>query len=110
MMLNRDEFVSILTSVSEKVGDSEEIMESLKRIQEDYDERVKNETEAYDADGVSYKEKYDNAQRRYRERFFTSGEEVKEDQYEDIKKDSSKLTFESLFENREGDYKKGRKE
>lgn len=109
-MLNRDEFVSILTSVSEKLGDSEEVMDSLKKIQEDYDERIKNETEAYDADGVSYKEKYDNVQRRYRERFFTSGEKVKEDQYEDIKKDSSKLTFESLFENREGDYMKGRKE
>ena len=96
-MLTKDEFVSILTNVSEKVGDSEEVMNDLKRIQE-----------AFDVDGVSYKEKYDNAQRRYRERFFTSGEEVKDDQEEDIRKDSSKLTFDSLFENREGDYKKGR--
>lgn len=107
-MLTKDEFVGILTNVSEKVGDSEEIMNDLKRIQEDFDERVEKSAEAFDADGISYKEKYDNAQRRYRERFFTSSEEVKEDQYEDIKKDSSKLTFDSLFENREGDYKKGR--
>ena len=107
-MLTKDEFVGILTNVSEKVGDSEEIMNDLKRIQEDFDERVEKSAEAFDTDGVSYKEKYDNAQRRYRERFFTSSEEVKEDQYEDIKKDNSKLTFDSLFENREGDYKKGK--
>lgn len=107
-MLTKDEFVSILTNVSEKVGDSEEVMNDLKRIQEDFDERVEKTAEAFDVDGVSYKEKYDNAQRRYRERFFTSGEEVKDDQEEDIRKDSSKLTFDSLFENRESDYKKGR--
>ena len=107
-MLTKDEFISILTNVSEKVGDSEEVMNDLKRIQEDFDERVEKAAEAFDVDGVSYKEKYDNVQRRYRERFFTSSEEVKEDQYEDIKKDSSKLTFDSLFSNREGDYKKGR--
>ena len=67
---------------------------------------VYGQTDVFDSDGVRWSEKYDNMRRRYRERFFSSPDEAKDDQLEDIDKDdgSAEMTFESLFDEREGDY------
>lgn len=41
--------------------------------------------------------------KRYRERFFGSREEVKEEQEEDVKDDGKVRSFDTLFEEREGE-------
>ena len=41
--------------------------------------------------------------KRYRERFFGTREEVKEEQEEDVKDDGKTRSFETLFEEREGE-------
>lgn len=40
--------------------------------------------------------------KKYRDRFFGTGEEVKEEQEEDVKDDSEVKTFDELFKEREG--------
>lgn len=45
---------------------------------------------------------YEELRRKYIERFFSSPEEVKEDQEEDVKRDGEEQSFESLFKEREG--------
>lgn len=112
--MTSEELRTVLASISEKTGDDDEIMESLRSIQTAFDERdavvndpVYNESDVYDEDGVRWSEKYDNMKKRYRDRFFSSIDEAIEDQEEDIEKDDSSTvtSFEELFEEREGDYK-----
>lgn len=45
---------------------------------------------------------YEDLRRKYIERFFSSPEEAKEDQEEDVKRDGEEQSFESLFKEREG--------
>ena len=121
MALTRDEYVELLKHISETGGDTDDMMEALKRLQDDFDEREgmlrelgesrDKETftndDVFDKDGVKWSEKYDDMRRRYRDRFFTSGSAVIEAQEEDIEKDtdSTKMSYDDLFEDREGDYK-----
>lgn len=49
-----------------------------------------------------WKGKYYEMRERYAKRFFTTPEEVKIEQEEDVKRDGTKQTFEELFERREG--------
>lgn len=121
MALTRDEYVELLKHISETGGDTDDMLEALKRLQDDFDEREgmlrelgesrDKETftndDVFDKDGVKWSEKYDDMRRRYRDRFFTSGTAVIEAQEEDIEKDtdSTKMSYDDLFEDREGDYK-----
>lgn len=121
MALTRDEYVELLKHISETGGDTDDMLEALKRLQDDFDEREgmlrelgesrDKETftndDVFDKDGVKWSEKYDDMRRRYRDRFFTSGSAVIEAQEEDIEKDtdSTKMSYDDLFEDREGDYK-----
>lgn len=121
MALTRDEYVELLKHISETGGDTDDMLEALKRLQDDFDEREgmlrelgesrDKETftndDVFDKDGVKWSEKYDDMRRRYRDRFFTSGPAVIETQEEDIEKDtdSTKMSYDDLFEDREGDYK-----
>lgn len=121
MALTRDEYVELLKRISATGGDTDEMLEDLKKLQDDYDERegmlkelgeskdktVYTDDDVMDKDGVKWSEKYDDMRRRYRDRFFGSAYETKEDQLTDIEKDdrSTKMTFDELFRDREGDYK-----
>lgn len=121
MALTRDEYVELLKHISETGGDTDDMLEALKRLQDDFDEREgmlrelgesrDKETftndDVFDKDGVKWSEKYDDMRRRYRDRFFTTGTAVIEAQEEDIEKDSdsTKMSYDDLFEDREGDYK-----
>lgn len=121
MALTRDEYVELLKHISETGGDTDDMLEALKRLQDDFDEREgmlrelgesrDKETftndDVFDKDGVKWSEKYDDMRRRYRDRFFTSGSAMIEAQEEDIEKDtdSTKMSYDDLFEDREGDYK-----
>ena len=108
--MTRDAFKAKLDRVGELSQENDEVMEILAEISTDRDEmegrEVYAQTDVFDSDGVRWSEKYNNMRRRYRERFFSSPEEAKVDQYEDIDKDdgSTSMTFESLFDDREGDY------
>lgn len=121
MALTRDEYVELLKHISETGGDTDDMLEALKRLQDDFDERdgmlrelgesrdkeTFTNDDVFDKDGVKWSEKYDDMRRRYRDRFFTSGSAVIEAQEEDIEKDtdSTKMSYDDLFEDREGDYK-----
>lgn len=108
--MTKDEFKAKLDRLGELAQENDEVMEILAEINSDRDEmegrEVYTQTDVFDSDGVRWSEKYDNMRRRYRERFFSSPGETKDDQYEDIEKDddSTQMTFESLFDDREGDY------
>lgn len=121
MALTRDEYVELLKHISETGGDTDDMLEALKRLQDDFDERegmlrelgesrdkeTYTNDDVFDKDGVKWSEKYDDMRRRYRDRFFTTGTAVIEAQEEDIEKDSdsTKMSYDDLFEDREGDYK-----
>lgn len=79
--------------------DNDEGMTILKEIEEDYNTPDE------------YREKYESLRTKYLERFFSSGEEAKEDQKENVKTDTKNIkdqetddvSIEDLFEEREGD-------
>lgn len=120
-MLEKEEFMNILEKVSETGGFTEEMLDDLQRLKDDFDERegelkhyretadktVYTDDDVMDKDGVRWREKYDNMVKRYKARFFGSFTEAKEEQMEDVKEDdkSTFKTFDELFSDREGDYK-----
>lgn len=99
--MTRDEFKAKLDRLGELSQENDEVMEILAEINTDRDEmenrEVYGQTDVFDSDGVRWSEKYDNMRRRYRERFFSFQEEEKDD-------DSTNMTFDALFDEREGDY------
>lgn len=108
--MTRDEFKAKLDRLGELSQENDEVMEILAEINTDRDvmegREVYGQTDVFDSDGVRWSEKYDNMRRRYRERFFSSPEEAKDDQFDDIAKDdeSTVMSFDALFDEREGDY------
>lgn len=107
--MDRNRFVEVLKTISEMGGDNEGMMDLLKELQDDYDARGESygKQAVFDDDGKPWKEKYFESRQRYRDRFFSSGEEAKQAQTEDVQKDSDSgdVSFEDLFSDREGDYK-----
>ena len=102
------EIYSIIDEFGDKFVEDTESMEKLKKVRDGISELGTpkyNETDVFDSDGVRYSEKYENAKRLYRERFFSTPDEAKEEQKENIEFDnkSADIKFEDLFEAREGD-------
>lgn len=96
---SRDE---LLKSLNALIGDNSTdenlaILEDVTDTLKDYEEKAADQTE--------WKTKYEQNdadwRKKYRERFM-SGETIKEEQEEDVEKDSKPLTFDSLFKEREG--------
>lgn len=92
----------LLKSLNTLIGDNS--TDENIAILEDVTDTLKD-YEAKTADQTDWKTKYEQNdadwRKKYRERF-TSGEEIKEEQKEDVEKDSTPLTFDSLFKEREG--------
>ena len=92
----------LLKALNTLVGDDSSD-ESL-AILEDVEDTLKD-YETKTADQTDWKTKYEQNdaewRKKYRDRFM-SGEEIKEEQEEDVEKDSKSLTFDSLFKEREG--------
>lgn len=91
----------LLKSLNTLIGDNSTdenlaILEDVTDTLKDYETKT--------ADQTDWKTKYEQNdadwRKKYRERF-TSGEEIKEEQKEDVEKDSTPLTFDSLFKERE---------
>lgn len=130
MAMNREEYVDLLKKIAESGGDTDDMLEMLKRLQDDYDERegmLRRDGETYDGenaqereevetrgytdadvmdkDGVRWSMKYDDLRRKYRDRFFTTEEKIKETQDTDVYEDSDvAMSYDELFEKRGGDY------
>lgn len=92
----------LLKSLNALIGDNSsdenlEILEDVTDTLKDYEEKT--------ADQTDWKTKYEQNdadwRKKYKERFL-SGETIKEEQEEDVIKDSKTLTFDSLFKEREG--------
>lgn len=92
----------LLKSLNTLIGDNSsdenlEILEDVTDTLKDYEEKT--------ADQTDWKTKYEQNdadwRKKYKERFL-SGETIKEEQEEDVLKDSKTLTFDSLFKEREG--------
>lgn len=102
-ILDRDNFFK---RIRERLGedDSEEALSYLEDMTdtwEDMERRASREGEE------NWEEKYNNLdaewRKRYRDRFFNTPEGVKEDQEGDVKNDGKLRSFETLFEEREGE-------
>ena len=87
----------LLNKLSEIFGDSTD--DKILALYDYIDDISEEEQEDWER---KYKENDNMWRQRYRERFFTTGEEIKEDQEEDVKDDGEEVTFEDLFEEREG--------
>lgn len=92
----------LLKSLNTLIGDNSTdenlaILEDVTDTLKDYEEKT--------ADQTNWKTKYEQNdaewRKKYKERFL-SGETIKDEQEEDVKKDSKLLTFDSLFKEREG--------
>lgn len=92
----------LLKSLNTLIGDNSTdenlaILEDVTDTLKDYEEKT--------ADQTDWKTKYEQNdaewRKKYKERFL-SGETIKDEQEEDVKKDSKTLTFDSLFKEREG--------
>lgn len=91
----------LLKSLNTLIGDNSSddnlaILEDVTDTLKDYEEKT--------ADQTDWKTKYEQNdadwRKKYKERFL-SGETIKDEQEEDVKKDSKTLTFDSLFKERE---------
>ncbi len=95
----RDELLKSLNtlignnSTDENLAILEDVTDTLK----DYEEKT--------ADQTDWKTKYEQNDADWRKKYkdrFLSGETIKDEQEEDVIKDSKILTFDSLFKEREG--------
>jgi len=106
----KEDFTERIKKISELTGDNETVMNELKELQtnlltENFNEVIEN---GKDENGILWSEKYDDLQRKYRDRFFSTGEDAKDEQNDDINKDTKNtetINFDDLFKSREGNYK-----
>lgn len=103
-----NEMFSIIDEFGDKFVEDTESMEKLKKVRDGISEMGTpkyNEADVFDTDGVRFSDKYANAKRMYRERFFSTPDDAKSEQDENIEFDnkSADIKFEDLFEKREGD-------
>lgn len=92
----------LLKSLNTLIGDNSTdenlaILEDVTDTLKDYEEKT--------ADQTDWKTKYEQNDAEWRKKYkdrFLSGEEIKDEQEEDVNKDSKSLTFDSLFKEREG--------
>lgn len=102
-VLDRDKFFE---RIRERLGedDSEEALSYLEDMTDTWDYL---EAGARREGQEDWEEKYNNLdaewRKRYRDRFFNTPEGAKEDQEGDVKNDGKLRSFETLFEEREGE-------
>lgn len=87
----------LLTDISEKTGDNEEVMNMLKQLEQDNDAGFQRE-DVYDGD-EKWKDKYEKLRTIYRERFFNNGDDMERKEYE-VKEETTEageVSFDSLF-------------
>ena len=103
-----NEMFSIIDEFGDRFAEDSDTMAKLKTIRDGISEisvPKYSDSDVYDADGVKFSDKYLNVKRLYRERFFSTPEDAKDDQEDNIEFDnkSADISYEDLFQNREGD-------
>ena len=105
-VVSKDDIMQALSAIVGENDDENVIsfLENLTDTLSDYETKTQDTTD--------WKQKYDELdgswKKKYRERFFTPEEvvekieEVKEEQTEDVERDSEPQDFDELFESREG--------
>lgn len=103
MVLSRED---LLSRISERIGDdnSDEAISLIEDFSDTFDD-LESKTNS-DGEWKQKYEKLDNEWRnKYKERFFkteTTPDKVKEEQKDDVIDDGKEVTFDDLFEEREG--------
>lgn len=94
---------SFMARLKERIGEdlSDDSISLIEDASDTYDELMRRSEGQED-----WKKRYEENDRewreKYRERFFSTPEEAKDDQEENVKEDGEKRTFEELFAEREG--------
>lgn len=102
-VLNREDFFAKLNTM---IGDdtSEDALSFIEDVTDTYNELEGRATNG--SDGEDWRTRYEENdkawRKKYRDRFFTTPEEVIEEQEENVEDDGEKRSFEELFEEREG--------
>lgn len=98
--LNKDEFMA---RIKERIGEdlSDDAVSFIEDVSDTYDELIRRSSDTEDWK-TKYEENDAKWRQKYRERFFTSSEDIKEEQEENVKEDGEPRSFEDLFEEREG--------
>lgn len=98
--LDKESFMAML---KERIGEdlSDDSLSFIEDASDTYDELM-NRSEGQEDWKTKYEENDRGWREKYRERFFSTPEEVKEEQEENVKGDGEKRTYEELFEEREG--------
>lgn len=109
--MNKEEIFTALDSFAERLGGDDETLNTVQEIRNEINSRDDEierlspfEGAAVDKNGKLWTDKYAELSKRYRERFYTTAEEIKEDQKTNIQKDdvSTIKSISELFREREG--------
>lgn len=94
---------TFMARLKEKIGEdlSDDSISFIEDASDTYDELMRR-SEGQEDWKTKYEENDREWREKYRERFFSTPEEAKKEQEENIKEDGEKRTFEELFEEREG--------
>lgn len=114
--MTKEEHNDLLEQIARSGGDTEHMLELIKKLQDAYDERegeLARYREKYDGENAKdkvreddkedYRSKYEELRKNYIDRFFGKAkDEIMEETKEDVKRDGEFQTYEELFERREG--------
>lgn len=92
-----------MARLKEKIGEdtSDDTLTFIEDASDTYDDLLRR-SEGQEDWKTRYEENDEAWRKKYRERFFSSPEEVIEEQKKNVKEDGEKRTYEDLFEEREG--------
>ena len=94
---------SFMARLKEKIGEdlSDDSISFIEDASDTYDELMRR-SEGQEDWKTKYEENDKEWRKKYRERFFSTPDEVKDEQEENVKEDGEKRTFDELFTEREG--------
>ena len=92
-----------MAKLKEKIGEdtSDDTLTFIEDASDTYDDLLRR-SEGQEDWEKRYRENDEAWRKKYRERFFSTQEDVKEEQKENVKEDGEKRSYEDLFEEREG--------
>lgn len=108
--LSMEDIKSRLSALGERIGDEDTLLEYISDIQKDYDEifsaeeletEIRTEHQKLKEENAALKVKVEDLKQKYVQRFLT-GEDIIHQQQQDVKRDAEEVTFQDLFNEREG--------
>lgn len=101
MKLSRDEYMELVNRLYDGRTDDEALVD-IENLTDTYDE-LENNADRSELEAL--KSENENLRQRYRDRFFSpvTNEQVIEEQETDVIRDGEDVSFDDLFEAREGD-------